>query len=466
MLPPVPGNTFLNGSGGPDFNPLAACAAASSRIVTPARNLHVTASAFTAKLVLCGNHKVRAEIDLEKLGRKHIAKEFNKTDTGQTGDIRRLMRATTSSAASQQQAFDCDAQSHGENAPGLVYRFLLRDDGSQAFPYLSRGCRALLGVSPQWLRRQRELLAALIVPEDRASYFAGMRESAQRLSAWNWEGRIRIEAWQDIKWINLRAAPRRLPGVGVQWDGLMTNITHGKRAEQEILRSRRQLEELSAHVDRVKEEERKRIAQEIHDDLGGNLTAIKMALAQLAQRLAPNAPHAPDAPQLAQRLAYVDALVDRSIEAAQRISRDLRPGILDLGVIEAIAWQAREFEKQSGIPCELLLPAADIPLAPDRATALFRIFQEALTNIGKHAGARAVRVRLEQAQDRLHLWVADDGRGLGAGQRPQAFGIRGMRERAHALGGEFEIGNGEHGGCVLSVWLPKRDAGQRGQEAW
>lgn len=360
------------------------------------------------------------------------------------------MRATKSAAATQRKPPGGAAQGPGPDAPGLVYRFLLRDDGSEAFPYLSRGCQPLLGVSPQWLRRQPDGLAPLIVEEDRDSYLAGMRESARRLSAWNWEGRIRIASWHDIKWINLRARPRRLPGIGVQWDGLMTNITHGKLAEQEILRSRRQLEELSAHVDQVKEEERKRIAQELHDDLGGNLTAIKMALAQLGKRLAQQAPG------LTERLDYVDALVDRSIEAAQRISRDLRPGILDLGIVEAIAWQAREFEKQSGIACELQLPQHDVPLPSSRATALFRIFQEALTNIGKHAGASTVRVKLERMQDGLQLRIADDGRGLPAGERrrPGAFGIRGMRERTHALGGEFDIGNGEHGGCVLTVRLP------------
>jgi signal transduction histidine kinase len=338
----------------------------------------------------------------------------------------------------------------GADAPGLVYRFLLQDDGVQSFPYLSRGCQALLGVSPYRLRREPQLLLAMIVEEDRASYLAGMEESAQRMSIWNWEGRIWIESWHDIKWINLRARPKRLPGLGVQWEGLMTNITQGRLAGEELLHSRRQLEELSAHVDQVKEQERKRIAQEIHDDLGGNLAAIKMALAQFERRLPKSAA------ALAEKLAYVDALVDRSIEAAHRISQDLRPGILDLGIVDAIAWQAGEFEKQSGIACELQLPEEEIALPPERATGLFRIFQETLTNIGKHSRARTVRVRLEQEREALLLQVADDGRGLAGADRarPNAFGIRGMRERAHALGGLLEIGNGPDKGCVVSVRLP------------
>ena len=340
------------------------------------------------------------------------------------------------------------------NTPGLVYQFLLRDDGTQAFPYLSRACGSLLGISANRLRSDPALLLQLIEPEDRQSYLDTMQASASRLASWNWEGRIWIETWHDTKWINLRATPRRIDGLGVQWEGLMTNITQGKKAAQDILRSRRQLEELSAHVERVKEEERTRIAREIHDDLGGNLTAIKMALSQLTRRL-------PEGESvLREKADYVDSLVDRTIEAAHRISRDLRPSTLDLGIVAAIAWQAQEFEKQLGIPCVLHGPcdsAEDIALPPEQATGLFRIFQESLTNIGKHAGASRVEVRLAVSDEAIALEVADNGRGLSPADRmkPKSFGIRGMVERANALGGVLTVANGEGGrGCRLSVRLP------------
>jgi two-component system sensor histidine kinase UhpB len=340
------------------------------------------------------------------------------------------------------------------NTPGLVYQFLLRDDGTQVFPYLSRGCASLLGVSANRLRNDPGLLLQLIEPEDRPSYLETMQASASRLASWNWEGRIWIETWHDIKWINLRATPRRIDGVGIQWDGLMTNITQGKKAAQDILRSRRQLAELSAHVERVKEEERTRIAREIHDDLGGNLTAIKMALSQLTRRLP-----AGDT-VLREKADYVDALVDRTIEAAHRISRDLRPSTLDLGIVAAIAWQAQEFEKQLGIPCELRGPGnggEDIELPADQATGLFRIFQEALTNIGKHAQASRVEVRLDVLDDAIALEVRDNGRGLSPADRmkPKSFGIRGMVERIHALGGMLDVGPNDAGpGCRVAVRLP------------
>lgn len=335
------------------------------------------------------------------------------------------------------------------NTPGLVYQFLMRDDGGLAFPYVSRACASLLGISASRLRADPTLLLQLIEPEDRQSYLDTMQASASRLASWNWEGRIWIETWHDIKWINLRATPRRIAGVGVQWEGLMTNITQGKKAEQDILRSRRQLEELSAHVERVKEQERTRIAREIHDDLGGNLTAIKMALSQLTRRLP-----AGEA-VLREKADYVDALVDRTIEAAHRISRDLRPSTLDLGIVAAIAWQAQEFEKQLAIPCVIDSPEEDIDLTPDQATGLFRIFQETLTNISKHAGASRVDVRLAVENDSVALDVVDNGRGLGAADRkkPKSFGIRGMVERAHALGGVLTVSDPGQG-CRVAVRLP------------
>lgn len=368
--------------------------------------------------------------------------------------VLRLM--TRTAGTTQQDAHEAASQAGASNllaiasnTPGLVYQFLLRDDGVQAFPYVSRACGSLLGISAARLRNDPALLLQLIEPEDRQSYLETMQASASRLASWNWEGRIWIETWHDIKWINLRATPRRIDGVGVQWEGLMTNITQGKKAEQDILRSRRQLEELSAHVERVKEQERTRIAREIHDDLGGNLTAIKMALSQLTRRLPARET------VLREKADYVDALVDRTIEAAHRISRDLRPSTLDLGIVAAIAWQAQEFEKQLAIPCVIDAPEEDIDLSPDQATGLFRIFQETLTNISKHAGASRVDVRLAVEDESVTLEVVDNGRGLDAAdsRKPKSFGIRGMVERANALGGALTVSDPGKG-CRVAVRLP------------
>ena len=335
------------------------------------------------------------------------------------------------------------------NTPGLVYQFMMRADGGIAFPYLSEGCHALLGISAEALQADAGRFLALILPQDRPSYIADMTASAAEKKGWNWVGRIWIEEWKDIKWVNLRATPRDLADGSVQWEGIMTNVTQTKLEETEIKQSRAQLAELSAHVETVKEQERTRIAREIHDDLGGNLTAIKMSLALLARRL-------PADPQLLDKATYLDSLVDRTIESVHRISGDLRPSILDFGLVAAIDWQAKEFEKQLGITCEFAANRKDVKLHPDQATALFRIFQEALTNISKHANATRVRVELVRSSRCVRMHIIDNGRGIENADRikSKSFGIRGMVERASGLGGDLSVTPGERGGSIVSVKVP------------
>jgi two-component system sensor histidine kinase UhpB len=331
-------------------------------------------------------------------------------------------------------------------APVLVYQFLLRDDGRISFPYLSEGCHTLLGVECERLSADPALFLEMVEPRDRQSYLDSMAVSANEMKAWTWEGRVRIDSGEDIKWINLRATPRAMPGLGVQWEGLMTNITQSKLNETAMRQSRHELAELAAHTVVVREQERARLAREIHDELGGNLTAIKMAVARLAQCLQE------DGAALTEKADYVDALVDRTIEAVHRISSDLRPVILDLGIVEAIRWQARESEKQLGISFEVESNCEEIELASEQATCVFRIVQEALTNIARHAKATKVTIRLSFKDNCLEMTIADNGKGLGTEDRAKSrFGIRGMAERAQALGGDASIESPEHGGCVVNI---------------
>ena len=337
------------------------------------------------------------------------------------------------------------------NTPGLVFQCTATADGAIAFPYLSDGCHALLGIGAEQLQADAGHFVGLILAPDRSAFLTSMQASAQARTAWNWDGRIWIEAWKDIKWINLRATPRALAGDAVQWEGIMTNITQSKLEEAEIKKSRAQLAELSAHVDTVKEQERTRIAREIHDDLGGNLTAIKMSLALLTRRL-------PADPTMRDKAEYLNSLVDRTIESVHRISGDLRPGMLDFGLVAAIDWQMREFEKQLGLRCEFSSNRKEIDLHPDQATALFRVFQEALTNISKHAGASVVQVELSCGSRNVQMQISDNGRGIADADRLKAksFGIRGMVERASALGGSLTISAGADGGSVVLVRVPLR----------
>ncbi|MGJ9418142.1 histidine kinase [Massilia sp. CMS3.1] len=333
------------------------------------------------------------------------------------------------------------------HTPGLVYQFTLGADGRHSYPYLSEGCAPLLGVQPAELQLDPDLFLRLILPEDRKGYLEAMAVSKISLSAWNWEGRIWIDAWKDVKWINLRSTPHAASGNAVQWDGIMTNITDSKIEQQDVLRSRARLAELTDHIEQVKEQERARIAREIHDDLGGNLTAIKMALSMLAARV-PS-----EQPALLEKASYLDDLVDRTIEAVHRISLDLRPSTLDLGIVAALEWQAREFEKGSNIACIFRSAEREIELDPDHAAALFRIFQEALTNVAKHAGATRVTATLRRQRQHLTLAICDNGRGIAPADRlkPASFGLRGMSERARALGGTLTLSAAPGGGTMVTI---------------
>jgi two-component system, NarL family, sensor histidine kinase UhpB len=336
------------------------------------------------------------------------------------------------------------------NIPGTVLQFLLDANGKWSFSYVSEGCLALLGVTPRLLQRYPGFFFDLIAPEDTATFAQAMQASARDLSDWNWEGRIHVRGSAEVKWVNLRSSPRRTEDGGVLWDSILFNITQSKLAELEVRRSREDLSRLSAHVESIKEHERARIAREIHDDLGGTLTAIKIMLMRLGTGLAP------DAGEALHRLHSTEALVDGALETTRRISTELRPGILDLGIVAAMEWQAAEFEKRMDIPCRMTCAHEEISLDGEISIALFRMFQEALTNIAKHAGAARVEVELEADADTVTLQVHDNGCGVAAEDlaKPRAFGILGMRERAHGLGGSASVRR-TRSGTSVSMRLPR-----------
>jgi len=202
----------------------------------------------------------------------------------------------------------------------------------------------------------------------------------------------------------------------------------------------------------AREEERARIAREIHDELGGNLIAIKMALAILTRTL-------PAEPALTEKAAYLDSLVDRTIEATHRLATSLRPSVLDFGLVAAIEWQVREFRKQTGIDCTFDAGDETLVVPAELATALFRIVQESFTNIIKHAHASRVCVTLAGSRRTVRLSVTDNGRGVGeTAQNPansQALGIRSMTERASSIGGVLTVTGKAGGGTVVSIKAPR-----------
>jgi signal transduction histidine kinase len=336
------------------------------------------------------------------------------------------------------------------NLPGMVYQFTRQRDGSVLFPYVSDGSLALLDLDPQALRDHPELFLYLILPEDQASYEQSMAVSVINLSTWNWEGRIKNDDAQGIKWISLRASPRVASQGAVIWDGIMTNITRNKLAEIEIKRSHEQLAEFSSYLQKIKEQERAKIAREIHDDIGGTLTAIKCDILWCTS----DTPRDPR--YCREKAASIESLVDSVIDSTRRISMDLRPGILDCGIVAALRWQAKEFSGRTAIPCEIFCDHEEIPLDPDLSVAVFRIFQETLTNIAKHANASKIKVRFDEIDGWLELNIADNGRGITDDDmaKPKSFGIRGIQERCQYLGGNLEITGTPGEGTWVNIRMP------------
>jgi signal transduction histidine kinase len=237
-----------------------------------------------------------------------------------------------------------------------------------------------------------------------------------------------------------------LVAVGVALWVVNRMRAHRQRLEKSLADVRA----LAARSHRVREDERASIAREIHDELGQVLTSIKIDLSFLRAELPAGA--------MAQgRLASLVQLTDEALRSVRRISTSLRPGLLDdLGVVAAIEWASEDFAARTGIECHVTVPDDPPALDADRATAFFRIFQEALTNITRHAFATRVDVRIAREDDALLLEIRDNGVGIDASSPPdeRSFGILGMRERAQLFGGSFAIRGGADAGTIVTVRIP------------
>lgn len=338
------------------------------------------------------------------------------------------------------------------NIPGMVFQLLRPTDGAFRFLYVSEGAEALLGRTPDELGAEPHLFFNSIHPEDRPTFESALSRSADNLSQMNWDGRIRSADGAE-KWINLRSAPRRIASSEVQWEGIAANITQSKLAENELRESRAQLAELSSHLEAAKEEERERIARDIHDELGGTLVAIKIETSLLSSKLPA------DPLQLRKRVRGIEGLIDEAISTAGRVARELRPGILkDFGLAAAIECQADDFSQRVGLNCDTTGIAHEIDPDENTSLALFRIFQETLTNVAKHAHATWVGITLGADGDILTLEITDNGRGISSQDmnKPKSFGLRGIRERMRDLGGSLELARNSPQGTRVILRAPYR----------
>jgi PAS domain S-box-containing protein len=232
--------------------------------------------------------------------------------------------------------------------------------------------------------------------------------------------------------------------------GIQRDVTDRRQAENELLRSRQELRDLTARLQLVREEERTSIAREVHDELGQALTGLKIDLAWVKPRVA-------DRPALAERVQSIIVRIDGAMETVRRIATDLRPSILDdLGLVAAVEWQAQEFERGTGIRVQLEVHAAHPELDDVCATTAFRILQETLTNVARHAHATRVDIVLRVSAGELTLEVRDNGRGATESEiaSPRSLGLIGSRERAIACGGELVIRGVRNQGTTVFLRIP------------
>ncbi|MEW9901612.1 PAS domain-containing sensor histidine kinase [Pseudomonas putida] len=335
------------------------------------------------------------------------------------------------------------------NVPGLVFR-LERDpaEGDLEFPYISEGSEALVGYAPAQIQHPDMGLRNLVHPEDRADYHRVQDLALATDQDWSWQGRI-LTRQGEQRWADIKASTRRLADGRVVWDGIVWDITQSKRVELELARSQEQLRELSAHLESVREEEKARIAREVHDELGQMLTVLKLevSMCELA--------YAELDPGLNERLDSMKRLIAQLFQLVRDVATALRPPILDAGIASAIEWQARRFEARTQIPCLVQVPDNLPALSDAKATGLFRILQEALTNVMRHAQAHTVQIELACGEGCLRMTVIDDGVGFNCDQaRPTSFGLVGVRERVLMLGGGMTLDSEPGEGCSLSVTIP------------
>jgi PAS domain S-box-containing protein len=253
-------------------------------------------------------------------------------------------------------------------------------------------------------------------------------------------------------WVNTWLVPFQKENNLVQSIlGISRDITERKKAEEELQNSQKKLRALSARLQSVREEERAKIALEIHDDLGQALTGLKLDSAWVMKNLLP------DQTALKDKLQAMGKRIDHTVRSVRRLSTELRPRILDdFGLVAALEWQAQEFENRTGIRCRFRSSLQRPDLHPDRSVAVFRIFQETLTNVVRHSGATKVEAALRKEGKWLRLTVRDNGRGISEEEisRTKSLGLVGMRERAILLGGELTIQGKPGKGTTLILKIP------------
>lgn len=314
--------------------------------------------------------------------------------------------------------------------------------------WMSANAAAMLGYPAMEQVLPRAAVMRRVHPDDQAMAEARIGNAAALGSVQQADYRV---FWPngEVHWLaSAVQVIRDAEGNIIKFIGASLDITRRKQAEQ-------QLRELSIHLQDIREDERKRVAREIHDELGGALTAIKFDLTL------PGCQEAAQAGEGAKRHTATIAQVDAAIASLRRIISDLRPSVLDdIGLWAALEWQAQEFAARTGIRCAYHLQGPETDLAPEAATGLFRMVQEALTNVLRHARASKVSIRARVTAQTVTIRIQDNGVGIGAGvvESNRSYGLLGMQERARQINGTVHVTGQPGKGTTVSIWLPLGNA--------
>jgi len=290
-------------------------------------------------------------------------------------------------------------------------------------------------------------------PDDKKKLITGWYNKSEKSETSVSEYRLIDKKGTEI-WVNGNAVPViDDSGTVTGYIGTISNVSSIKKSEQVLQERTEQLKELSTHLQNIREEERMNIAREIHDELGQQLTGLKMDIAWLMKKAGQDDP--------AVKAKFVDtlSLVDGTVKSIRRIATELRPSIIDdLGLNAALEWLVSEFSERLNIDIQFKNDFDDKNIRPDISIGLFRILQESLTNIAKHANANKVLITVKKIDEAVHLSVADDGVGFdnNGGQRQRSFGLLGIRERTYMLQGEYEIFTEPGEGAKIKVSIPLR----------
>jgi len=324
--------------------------------------------------------------------------------------------------------------------------------------YISPQIESILGYSPKEWLADPGLWVKLLHPEDRDRVLAESQRDLLGSNGGVFRSEYRILTRKsEVLWLRDEATAVKNGLDEPEFlQGIMVDVTDQKRFEEQLKSSHERMRELAAHIEGVREEERTRIAREIHDELGQALTGIKIDLAWMNKKLQIH-DRATQTDLLLKRITAMKDTIDTTVQVVRKISAELRPGILDgFGLPAAIEWQASEFQDRTGIQCQLSAIPEDLDLEERPSSAIFRIFQELLTNIVRHANASRVSISLRKRRGMLILEVQDNGRGISENEKFKAnsFGLLGVRERVALLGGKFSIKGVQGQGTTVTIRIP------------